>query len=82
MSEQATWVPLPKRRIKAAKLPSALKGADRLIDWYLGNKPDVRRLAVSVSDYKAFEEHVGHDGILLTKTGIKYRGFEIYVAKG
>lgn len=78
MSEQSTWVPLPKKRTKAAKLPEAIAGADKMIDWYLQNKPGVRRVAVTPGGYKAFEEAVGTHGIVLSADGIKYRGFMIY----
>ena len=77
MAEQAQWVPLPRRRIKAAKLPAAIDNANRLIDWYMQNKPEVRRLAVFAKDYKAFEQGVGTYNITLSKDGIRYRGFLI-----
>lgn len=81
MVEQATWVPVGRRRrAKAAKLPDALDRAGKLIDWYEANKPSVQRLAVTPADYKAFEEGVGTHGIYLSETGVKYRNFLIYVA--
>lgn len=77
MVEQADWVAIPRRRVKASKLPVALNNADRLIDWYFQNKPEVRRLAVFARDYKAFEQGVGTNSITLSDDGIKYRGFLI-----
>lgn len=78
MSDQATWIPLPRRRASKAKLPDVLQRADRLIDWYEANKPRVKRLAVVAADYVALEESVGTHNVTLTKEGIRYRGFTLY----
>ena len=80
MAEQATWVPLPKKRAKVARLPEALAGANRMIDWYLSNKPKVRRLAVTSAQHKAFHAAVGQYGIMEREGRIHYRGFCLYVA--
>lgn len=82
MVDQATWVPMPRRkRVKPTKLPVAIERANTMIDWYLLNKPTVRRLAVNAADYKAFEEGVGTYGITLSNTGLKYREFVVYWAR-
>ena len=84
MSEQATWVPLPRRRGPKAKLPAVLERANRLIDWYEVHKPEVRRLTCTVTDYDAFEEAANdpaHSARLRrTGEGIIYRGILMYVA--
>jgi hypothetical protein len=80
MVEQADWVAMRRRPVKTAKLPDAIDRANKLIDWYEINKPTVRRLAVTSSDYKAFEKGTGTHGIHLTTAGVEYRGFLIYVA--
>jgi hypothetical protein len=81
VTEQASWIPLPRRRrVKAAKLPVAIERANRMIDWYEANRPSVNRLAVTPEDYKAFEEGVGQYGIYLATDGVKYRSFVIYTA--
>lgn len=80
MSQQASWVSVPKRRVKPAKLPAAIENANRLIDWYQQNKPDVARLAVTAADYKAFAQGVDTYGITKSEEGPRYRGFLIYVA--
>lgn len=79
MSEQSTWVPLPKRRTRAAKLPDALNSANRLIDWYMTNKPRVKRLAVTKSQLLAFKDAAGTNTITYVDGVVKYRGFELYV---
>jgi len=80
MNEQINWVPLPRKRPKKVKLPDALERAERLIDWYRANKPDIARIAVSESYYRSFEEGVGTYGIRLTSAGLVWRDFLLYVA--
>lgn len=80
MSQQADWVAMRRRPKRTAKLPDALDRANKLIDWYQVNKPEVKRLAVTSADYKAFEQGTGTHGVRITGAGVEYRGFIIYVA--
>ena len=77
MSEQSSWIAQPKRRVKPAKITSAIGRVGVLADWYAANKPDVRRIVVSSADYSAFETQVGTCGISLANDGIRWRGFLI-----
>ena len=81
MIKQSTFVALPKRRTRKEKLPDVLQDANRLIDWYMRNRPNVIRLAVSKSQLLAFKDAAGTHGITDCDGVVRYRGFEIYVAK-
>lgn len=59
MSEQATWIPLPRRRPSKVKASDAIERANRLAVWYETNKPEVTRISVTKGDYDAFKEAVG-----------------------
>lgn len=77
MTEQATWVPLPRRRSPKIKISDAMARVDRLANWYETNKPDVKRIAVTAEDYKSFEEAAGKGQVFLTDGVLRYREFVI-----
>jgi hypothetical protein len=77
MSEQATWIPLPKGRKSRVKIADALARVNRLAEWYRVNKPAVTRILVTKGDFKSIEESVGTNGITLNEEGMFYRGYRI-----
>jgi hypothetical protein len=79
--EQSSWIPLTKPRKTPIKISEAMERANKLIEWYRLNKPEVTRCWVTKEDYKAFEEAVGTKGVTLTDEGVQYRGLLIAVAK-
>ena len=77
MSEQTTWIPLPKARRKKVKVIDAIERVEQLAFWYAQHRPQVQRIWVTPDDYAAFEAATGTRGISLTVNGIYYRGFRI-----
>jgi hypothetical protein len=77
MTEQASWIQLPRRRAPKIKIEDALERANRLADWYEANKPSVKRIAVSPDDYKSFEGAAGQGKVTMTDGVVRYRGFVI-----
>ena len=80
MTEQATWVPIPRRRSPKIKISDAMARVDKLANWYEANKPEVTRIAVTADDYKSFEESAGKGEVYLTDGVIRYRNFVIVKA--
>lgn len=81
MSEQATWVPLPKKRVQKVRAADALARCERLVNWYEAYKPEVERLLVTQGDYQALEEAAGTHGIAIDSQGLRYRIFRVVVSK-
>jgi hypothetical protein len=77
MSEQTTWIPLPKAKKKTAKIADAIDRVEPLAAWYRAHKPEVKRIVVSSADYRAFEAAVNTRGISINNAGICFRGFRI-----
>ena len=80
MTDQATWIPLPRRRSPKIKIGDAMTRVDRLAEWYEANKPSVKRIAVTPADYDSFKGSVGTNGVSLTDGVLRYRGFVIEAA--
>jgi hypothetical protein len=77
MTEQNTWIPLPRRRPPKIKIADAIDRFNRLADWYEENKPTVKRIVVSAADYKSFLEAAGKGSVTYTDGVLRYRGFVI-----
>lgn len=80
MTDQATWIPLPRRRSPRIKVSDAMSRFDKLANWYEANKPEVTRIAVTGDDYKAFEAEAGKGQVYLTDGVLRYRNFVIVKA--
>lgn len=78
--DQATWVPLPRRRAAKVKLPAVLERANKLVDWYMQNRPEVTRMAVSDADWQALAAALeeGATNLFRDTGGIRYRGMLLY----
>lgn len=77
MSEQATWVPIPRARVKPSRPSDAIARMDRLINWCKKFKPESTHVTLFPCDFAAFKNSVGTGGITQTAQGIMYRDFYI-----